>query len=86
MECRMSSVRSSERLQNIDVAFVCMNLPYTMDINQAASAVLEFKPTVVYPYHYRGSEGFSDVAEFKKLVNSKNNTLDVRLRDWYPKN
>jgi len=79
-------IEEMRRLQNIDVAFVCMNLPYTMDINQAASAVLEFKPTVVYPYHYRGSEGFSDVAEFKKLVNSKNNTLDVRLRDWYPKN
>lgn len=74
------------KLQNIDVAFVCMNLPFTMDIHQAASAVLEFKPTIVYPYHFRGSNGFSDVAEFKKLVNSKNNTLDVRLKDWYPKN
>ncbi|SFS70198.1 MBL fold metallo-hydrolase [Lutibacter maritimus] len=73
-------------LQNIDVAFVCMNLPYTMTIEQAASAVLEFQPKIVYPYHYRGTEGFSDVEAFKKLVNSKNNTIDVRLRDWYPKN
>lgn len=38
-------------LTDIDVAFVCMNLPYTMDINQAASAVLDFKPSIVYPYH-----------------------------------
>lgn len=74
------------RLQNIDVAFICMNLPYTMDINQAANAVLEFKPTIVYPYHYRGSEGLSDVAEFKNLVNSKNNSIEVRLRSWYPNN
>ena len=59
-------------LQNIDVAFICMNLPYTMTIEQAASAVLEFKPKIVYPYHYRGSNGFSDVNEFKNLVNSKN--------------
>jgi L-ascorbate metabolism protein UlaG (beta-lactamase superfamily) len=73
-------------LQNIDIAFVCMNLPYTMDINQAASAVLEFQPKVVYPYHYRGPNGLSDVAEFKNLVNSKNKNIEVRLRNWYPKN
>ena len=79
-------IEEMRRLQNIDVAFVCMNLPFTMDIDQAASAVLQFKPAIVYPYHFRGSEGFSDVAEFKKLVNSKNNTIEVRLRDWYPKN
>ncbi|MEX1383483.1 MBL fold metallo-hydrolase [Lutibacter sp.] len=78
-------IEEMRKLQNIDIAFLCMNLPFTMGINQAASAVLEFKPTIVYPYHYRGSNGFSDVAEFKKLVNSQNNTIDVRLRDWYPK-
>jgi len=73
-------------LQNIDIAFICMNLPYTMDINQAADAVLEFQPAVVYPYHYRGQDGFSDVAQFKKLVNAKNSVIEVRLADWYPKN
>ena len=36
-------------LKNIDVAFVCMNLPYTMDIEQASSAVLEFKPRLSIP-------------------------------------
>ncbi|HKC69601.1 MAG TPA: MBL fold metallo-hydrolase [Bacteroidia bacterium] len=71
-------------LKNVDVAFVCMNLPYTMDINQAANAVLEFKPAIVYPYHYRGKEGLSDTEGFKKLVNEKNKTIDVRLRNWYP--
>jgi L-ascorbate metabolism protein UlaG (beta-lactamase superfamily) len=70
-------------LRNIDVVFLCMNLPFTMDINQASSAVLEFKPKVVYPYHYRGTEGLSDVNEFKKLVNTKNPNIEVRLRDWY---
>ena len=72
-------------LQNIDVAFVCMNLPYTMTINQAASAVLEFEPKIVYPYHYRGTDGLSDVAEFKNLVNTQNKNIEVRLADWYPK-
>lgn len=71
-------------LKNIDVAFVCMNLPFTMSIQQAASAVIEFKPGIVYPYHYRGQDGLSDVEGFKKMVNAANNKIDVRLRNWYP--
>ena len=71
-------------LKNIDVAFVCMNLPYTMDVNQAAQGVLAFKPAIVYPYHYRGQNGLSDVAAFKKQVNAANKKIDVRLRNWYP--
>lgn len=70
-------------LKNIDVAFVCMNLPYTMDVNQAASAVNEFKPKVVYPYHYRGKGGLSDVQSFKEQVNAESPGIEVRLRDWY---
>lgn len=70
-------------LKNIDVAFVCMNLPYTMDIDQAASAVLEFKPKIVYPYHYRGQDGLSDVENFKKTVTTKDPAIEVRLRNWY---
>ncbi|HET6528332.1 MAG TPA: MBL fold metallo-hydrolase [Balneolaceae bacterium] len=66
-------------LENIDVAFVCMNLPYTMDIYQAADAVLDFEPAIVYPYHYSGQ----DTEEFKKLVTEKNENIEVRLRDWY---
>ena len=72
-------------LYDIDVAFVCMNLPYTMDINQASSAVLEFKPKIVYPYHYRGKDQISDIAKFKELVNDQDSNIEVRLRDWYPK-
>jgi len=71
-------------LKNIDVAFVCMNLPYTMDINEAADAVLTFKPRIVYPYHYRGQGGFSDVAAFKAKVAAGDKNIEVRLRNWYP--
>jgi L-ascorbate metabolism protein UlaG (beta-lactamase superfamily) len=71
-------------LQNIDIAFVCMNLPYTMDVKEAADAVLAFKPKVVYPYHYRGQNGLSDVNEFKKLVEAGDKNIEVRLRNWYP--
>lgn len=71
------------QLKNIDAAFVCMNLPYTMDIKQASSAVVEFKPRIVYPYHYRGQGGLSDVQAFKKLVNEGDRRIDVRLLKWY---
>ena len=71
-------------LKNIDVAFVCMNLPYTMDVDEAADAVVAFKPKVVYPYHYRGTDGFSDVKKFKALVQAKDPAIEVRLVDWYP--
>lgn len=70
-------------LKNIDVAFVCMNLPYTMDVPEAASAVTDFKPKIVYPYHYRGQNGLSDTEAFKKTVNDKNKNIEVRLRNWY---
>lgn len=69
------------QLQNIDVAFICMNLPYTMDIYQASSAVLEFKPKIVYPFHYRGA----NVKEFKEIVNKANPKIEVKLKEWYPK-
>jgi L-ascorbate metabolism protein UlaG (beta-lactamase superfamily) len=65
-------------LKNIDVAFVCVNLPYTMDVEQAARAVREFRPKVVYPYHSRGS----DLEKFKQLV-GPDAGVEVRLRDWY---
>ncbi len=63
-------------LSGIDVAFLPMNLPYTMTIEQAADAVKAFKPGIVYPYHY----GESDVAAFKTMVGDAS---DVRLLKWY---
>ena len=65
-------------LKNIDVAFVCMNLPYTMPPDEAAAAVKAFHPKVAIPYHYRGS----DLAVFKKGLEGTG--IEVRLLDWYP--
>lgn len=73
-------------LKNIDVAFVCMNLPFTMEVSQAADAVSAFRPAIVYPFHYRGSEGLADTAKFKELMNASAPNVDVRLRNWYPEN
>ncbi|MBU1087222.1 MAG: MBL fold metallo-hydrolase [Candidatus Omnitrophica bacterium] len=70
------------QLKNIDYAFICMNLPYTMTVEQAASAVLEFKPKVVFPYHYKGPDGYSDLEGFRALV-SVDKSIEVRLENWY---
>jgi L-ascorbate metabolism protein UlaG (beta-lactamase superfamily) len=64
-------------LKNIDVAFIPMNVPYTMPPDEAAQAVRAFHPKIVYPYHYRGS----DLALFEKAL--QNSGIDVRIRDWY---
>ena len=68
-------------LENIDVAFICMNLPFTMDKEAAASAVAEFMPKVVYPYHYRGRDGGTqDPTEFAALVGEG---TQVVIGKWY---
>lgn len=64
-------------LKNIDVAFVCMNLPYTMPPDEAADAVKAMHPKVAIPYHYRGS----DLAVFQKGLEGTG--IEVRLLDWY---
>jgi L-ascorbate metabolism protein UlaG (beta-lactamase superfamily) len=65
-------------LRNIDVAFVCMNLPYTMPPGEAAELVKAMKPRIVYPYHYRGS----NLQEFADAL--KGEKIEVRIRNWYP--
>ena len=70
-------------LADIDVAFVCMNVPYTMTVAQAVSAVREFQPRIVYPYHYRNQgNALSDVDSFKRQVGTDLG-IEVRLRKWY---
>jgi L-ascorbate metabolism protein UlaG (beta-lactamase superfamily) len=66
-------------LKNVDVAFICMNLPYTMPPDEAADAVKAFHPKVAIPYHYRGS----DVAAFQKGLEGSG--VEVKLLEWYPK-
>ncbi|UUP18967.1 MBL fold metallo-hydrolase [Nitratireductor thuwali] len=66
-------------LEDIYIAFVPMNLPYTMDIEQAASAVAEFAPTYVYPYHYRGQ----DPEAFAARVAEADVDTEVVQGPWY---
>lgn len=66
-------------LTDIDVAFVPFNLPYTMTEEQAASAVQEFAPAYVYPYHYKGS----DPAKFASLLGETDVETEVKMGPWY---
>jgi len=71
-------------LKGIDVAFLPMNLPYTMTVAKAADAIREFKPKIVYPYHYRsGDKTKADLEELKRLV-GKDSGVEIRVREWYP--
>jgi L-ascorbate metabolism protein UlaG (beta-lactamase superfamily) len=65
-------------LKNIDVAFLPMNLPYTMTPVEAADCAKVFKPKIVYPYHYQGQKP----EEFEAAL--KGSGIEVRMLNWYP--
>ena len=67
------NVPEMKRLREIDIAFLPMNLPYTMTSEMAAKAVNAFKPKIVYPYHY----GQTDP---NKLVNLLKDSKDIEVR------
>lgn len=71
-------------LTDINIALVPMNLPYTMSVDEAADAVIAFKPREVYPYHFRGQDGLADVNRFRDLVTAGDPNITVTLADWYP--
>jgi L-ascorbate metabolism protein UlaG (beta-lactamase superfamily) len=64
-----------KRLQRIDIAFLPMNLPYTMTPEMVADAALAFKPDILYPYHY----GDTDTSRLVKLLKG-NPAIEVRIR------
>ncbi len=61
-------------LKNIDIAFLPMNLPYTMTPAMVADAARAFKPKILYPYHY----GDTNPDELVKLL--KDSGIEVRIR------
>jgi L-ascorbate metabolism protein UlaG (beta-lactamase superfamily) len=62
---------------NIDIAFVPMNLPYTMTPTEAAACVRALRPKIVYPYHYFDSDPRAFAAALR------GSDIEVRIRDWY---
>jgi len=62
-------------LKDIDIAFLPMNLPYTMTPEMTARAALSFKPRILYPYHY----GQTDTARLQDILKHEKN-IEVRIR------
>ena len=62
-------------LRGIDVAFLPMNLPYTMTPQMVAEAARAMKPRILYPYHY----GQTDTGELAKLLDDQPGT-EIRIR------
>jgi len=63
-------------LRNIDVAFLPMNLPYTMTPEMAADAAKAFRPKILYPYHY----GETDPQKLAALMQGEKK-IEVRIRN-----
>ena len=72
------NIPETRALGTIDVAFMPMNLPYTMTPAEAAECVKAFRPRIVYPYHYLGQ----NVGEFVEALRGQQ--IDVRFGAWYP--
>ena len=64
-------------LKNIDVAFLPMNLPYTMTPEMVANAAKVFKPKILYPYHF----GKTDTNKLIELLKDEK-SIEVRIRNF----
>jgi L-ascorbate metabolism protein UlaG (beta-lactamase superfamily) len=71
-------------LTDIDVAFLSMNMPFTMNAASATNVIRAMRPKVVYPYHYSESGGSvtTNAATFKQWLGTDLG-IEVRLRAWY---
>jgi L-ascorbate metabolism protein UlaG (beta-lactamase superfamily) len=62
-------------LKDIDIAFLPVNMPYTMTPEMAADAALKFNPKILYPYHF----GETDLTKLGELL--ANSNIEIRIRD-----
>jgi len=70
------NTREMKALKGIDIAFLPMNLPYTMTPEMVADAALAFRPKVLYPYHF----GSTDTSLLPALLASAKD-IEVRIRE-----
>ena len=70
------NIPEMKELKGIDVAFLPMNLPYTMTPEMVADAAKAFKPKILYPYHY----GNTDTTKIVDLLKDSND-IEVRIRE-----
>lgn len=69
------NIPEMKNLKNIDIAFLPMNLPYTMTPEMVADAAKSFHPTILYPYHY----GNTDTKKIVSLLSNEKG-IEVRIR------
>ncbi len=70
------NIPEMENLENIDIAFLPMNLPYTMSPEMVADAAKKFYPHILYPYHF----GKTNTNELVKLLEDTEE-IEIRIRD-----
>jgi L-ascorbate metabolism protein UlaG (beta-lactamase superfamily) len=69
------NIPEMKSLENIDIAFLPMNLPYTMTPEMVVDAVKAFKPKILYPYHFGETEPSKVVSLLKEIPE-----IEVRIR------
>ena len=69
------NIPEMQQLSEIEIAFLPMNLPFTMTPEMAADAALSFKPAILYPYHF----GDTDTDKLIELLKD-NSEIEVRIR------
>jgi L-ascorbate metabolism protein UlaG (beta-lactamase superfamily) len=69
------NIPEMKELKNIDIAFLPMNLPFTMTPEMAADAAKALKPKILYPYHF----GETDTSKLLNLLKDEK-TTEIRIR------
>ncbi len=69
------SIPEMKNLKNVTVAFLPVNLPYTMTLDMAAESARTIRPKILYPYHY----GDTDIARLPELLKGEKG-IEVRIR------
>jgi len=70
------NIPEMKKLKEIDIAFLPMNLPYTMTPDMVADAARAFKPKILYPYHF----GETDTSKIVDLLQDTRE-IEVRIRN-----
>jgi len=70
------NIPEMKNIKNIDVAFLPMNLPYTMTPEMAADAAKMINPKILYPYHY----GETDTSKLVALLKGTPE-IEIRIRN-----
>jgi L-ascorbate metabolism protein UlaG (beta-lactamase superfamily) len=70
------NIPEMKSLQEIDCAFLPMNLPYTMTPEMVANAAKAFRPKILYPYHF----GDTDTSQLLRLLQDQKD-IEVRIRN-----